>query len=73
MITDDDIIREAWNMYPEKNVDGYHLRIGFIRGFQTAIKNVEQRVVEFRNIAHINCIEEKKQAFNMVINYLETQ
>ncbi len=39
--------------------------------FANKLVDIKQMVVDLRNEAHINCLEEQKQAFNTVINILE--
>ena len=36
------------------------------------IQELKKRVIEQRNSAHVNCLEEKKQAYNDVINIIES-
>ncbi len=37
------------------------------------IHKIKKLVVERRNSAHVNCIEEKKQAYNDVINLIDNE
>ncbi len=40
--------------------------------FINELIGIKQRIIELRNDAHVNCLEEQKQAFNAVINLFET-
>lgn len=35
------------------------------------LNEIKEKVVENRNLAHVNCLEESKQAFNQVINIID--
>ncbi len=53
----------------------YVNREDFIRALNEVrselMDDVKAQVIENRNLAHVNCLEESKQAFNQVINIIE--